>query len=102
MRNIQLSKQDAEFVEEQMNSGLYESVDAVVTAGLALLREQEEAILRELIQEGIDDVEAGRVMSFDSAEELTAYIMGMAEEREDGTTSTGADQKGTQRSSRPL
>ncbi|WP_244551953.1 type II toxin-antitoxin system ParD family antitoxin [Rhizobium sp. RU33A] len=97
-----MSKQDAEFVEEQMNSGLYESVDAVVTAGLALLREQEEAILRELIQEGIDDVEAGRVMSFDSAEELTAYIMGMAEEREDGTTSTGADQKGTQRSSRPL
>lgn len=102
MRNIQLSKQDAEFVEEQMSSGLYESVDAVVTAGLALLREQEEATLRELIKEGIDDVEAGRVMSFDSAEELTAYIMGMAEEREDGTTSSGADQKGTQRSSRPL
>ena len=59
MSNIQLSKQDAEFVEEQMNSGLYESADAVVTAGLALLREQEEATLRELIQEGIDDVEAG-------------------------------------------
>lgn len=102
MRNIQLSKQDAEFVEEQMNSGLYDSADAVVTAGLALLREQEEATLRKLIQEGMDDVEAGRVMTFDSAEELTAYIMGMAEEREDGTTSSGADQKGTPRSSRTL
>lgn len=85
-----------------MNSGLYESADAVVTAGLALLREQEEATLRMLIQEGIDDVEAGRVMSFDSAEELTAYIIGMAEEREDGTTSSVADQKGTPRSSRAL
>lgn len=85
-----------------MNSGLYESADAVVTAGLALLREQEEATLRKLVQEGIDDVEAGRVMSFDSAEELTAYIMGMAEEREDGTTSPSADQKGTPRSSRAL
>lgn len=102
MRNIQLSKQDAEFVEEQMNLGLYESADAVVTAGLALLREQEEATLRMLIQEGIDDVEAGRVMSFESAEELTAYIIGMAEEREDGTTSSDADQKGTSRSSRAL
>ncbi|WP_240532574.1 type II toxin-antitoxin system ParD family antitoxin [Agrobacterium albertimagni] len=97
-----MSKQDAEFVEEQMNSGLYDSADAVVTAGLALLREQEEATLRELIQEAMDDVDAGRVMSFDSAEELTAYIMGMAEEREDGTTSSGADQKGTPRSSRAL
>lgn len=85
-----------------MNSGLYDSADAVVTAGLALLRQQEEATLRMLIQEGMDDVEAGRVMSFDSAEELTAYIIGMAEEREDGTTSSGADQKGTPRSSRAL
>ncbi len=102
MRNIQLSKQDAEFVEEQMNSGLYESPDAVITAGLALLRERDEATLRMLIQEGIDDVEAGRVMSFDSAEELTAYIMGMVEEREDGATSSGADQKSTPRSSRAL
>jgi antitoxin ParD1/3/4 len=102
VRNIQLSKQDAEFVEEQMNSGLYDSADAVVTAGLALLREQEEATLRMLIQEGIDDVEAGRVMSFDSAEELTAYIVGMAEEREDGATSSGTDQKGTPRPSRAL
>lgn len=102
MRNIQLSKQDAEFVAEQVNSGLYESADAVITASLALLREQDDATLRKLIQEGIDDVEAGRVMSFDSAEELTAYIMGMAEEREDGTTSSGANQKGTPRSSRAL
>jgi antitoxin ParD1/3/4 len=100
--SIQLSKQDAEFVEEQMKSGLYESADAVVTAALALLREQEEATLRVLIQEGIDDVEAGRVMSFNSADELTAYILGMAEEREDGTTSSGADQKGNPRSSRAL
>lgn len=85
-----------------MNSGLYDSADAVVTAGLALLRVQEEATLRKLIEEAMDDVEAGRVMSFDSAEELTAYITGMAEEREDGTTSSGADQKGTPRSSRAL
>lgn len=68
MPSIQLSKQDAEFVEEQMNSGLYESADAVVTAGLALLREQEEATLRVLIQEGIDDVEAGRVHTYENAE----------------------------------
>lgn len=72
MRNIQLSKQDAEFVEEQMNSGLYDSADAVVTAGLALLREQEEATLRMLIQEGIDDVESGRVHTYENAEAFLA------------------------------
>ncbi|KQW31017.1 addiction module antitoxin [Rhizobium sp. Root274] len=80
MPSIQLSQQDAEFVEEQMNSGLYESADAVVTAGLALLRERDEATLRMLIQEGIDDVEAGRVHTYENAEAFLADMKRMFED----------------------
>lgn len=74
MPNIQLNKRDEKFVEKQINSGLYGSADEVVTAGLRLLRERDEADLRMLIQEGIDDVEAGRVHTYESAEEFLADL----------------------------
>lgn len=74
MPNIQLNKRDEKFVEKQISSGLYGSADEVVTAGLRLLRERDEADLRMLIQEGIDDVEAGRVCTYESAEEFLADL----------------------------
>ncbi|MBC2774545.1 type II toxin-antitoxin system ParD family antitoxin [Rhizobium sp. AQ_MP] len=74
MQRIQLSARDAEFVAEKLSSGLYETVDAVVAAGLELLRERDDAELRQFIQEGLDDVEAGRVHTYENAEDLLADI----------------------------
>ncbi|RYC17789.1 type II toxin-antitoxin system ParD family antitoxin [Ciceribacter ferrooxidans] len=74
MPNIQLNKRDEKFVEKQISSGLYDSAEEVVTAGLRLLRERDEADLRMLIQEGVDDVEAGRVHTYESAEEFLADL----------------------------
>ncbi|MDH4413004.1 MAG: type II toxin-antitoxin system ParD family antitoxin [Rhizobium sp.] len=101
MQRIQLSANDADFVEEQLKSGLYEGADDVVAAGLKLLREREEAELRQFIQEGLDDVEAGRVMHFEESGDLTAYVIAMGEAQDEATT-PGNDKDGFARSSRSL
>lgn len=104
MPEIQLAAEDERFIEEQVEAGIYRNADEAVAAGLRLLGSKEGKLqeLRTFIQEGIDDVEAGHVMSFESEGELTAYILGMPEDSEDATTPTGAYQKRSSRSPRAL
>lgn len=104
MTEIHLSDKDKAFIEEQVKAGVYKDADEVVAAGLRLLGSEEGELqeLRRLIQEGIDDVEAGRVMQFESAEELTAHILKMAEERKNAGAPAGHVPKGSERSSRHL
>ncbi|MFS8144527.1 type II toxin-antitoxin system ParD family antitoxin [Rhizobium sp. BR 249] len=82
MTTIRLNAAEEAFIEQQINAGYYENADDVVQAGLDLLREREIKIakLRALIKEGQDDIDMGRVVSFDSAEELTALILREAAE----------------------
>lgn len=77
MTTIRLNAAEEAFIEQQINAGYYENADDVVQAGLDLLRDRETKIakLRALIKEGQDDIDMGRVVSFDSAEELTALIL---------------------------
>jgi antitoxin ParD1/3/4 len=102
MTEIHLSEQDRNFIEEQVQAGIHEDADAVIAAGLRLLGSNEGKLveLQRLIQEGIDDVEAGRVMEFDSAEDLTAHILKMAEEQKNAVASSGDVAKGSKRSAR--
>ncbi|NKN37986.1 type II toxin-antitoxin system ParD family antitoxin [Agrobacterium sp. a22-2] len=74
MSNVRLNKKDGLFVEHLLEAGTYETAEDMVSAGLDLLREQENDTLRMLIQEGIDDIEAGRYHVYDSAEEMLADI----------------------------
>lgn len=82
MTTIRLNAAEEAFIEQQINAGYYENADDVVQAGLDLLREREIKIakLRALIKEGQDDIDMDRVVSFDSAEELTALILQKAAE----------------------
>jgi antitoxin ParD1/3/4 len=77
---IHLSEQDLAFIEEQVKAGTYENADAVVAAGLRLLDGSHGKLveLQRLIQEGLDNLEAGRVVEFASGEELVAEIKRMA------------------------
>jgi len=65
---ITLSGESARIVEDQLARGKYASADAVVEAALQLLkaREQEQRQelqrLRQMIQEGADDLDAGRLV----------------------------------------
>lgn len=104
MTEIHLSDDDKAFIEEQVKDGRYKDADEVVAAGLRLLGSEEGEIqeLRRLIQQGIDDVDAGRVMAFNSAEEMTTHILQMAEERKNAATSAQNVARGSERSSRQL
>jgi len=65
---ITLSGESARIVEDQLARGKYASADAVVEAALQLLEAREQADreelqrLRQMIQEGADDLDAGRVV----------------------------------------
>lgn len=82
MTTIRLNAAEEAFIEQQIKAGYYNNADDVVQAGLELLRDRETKIakLRALIKEGQDDIDMGRVVSFDSAEELTALILREAAE----------------------
>ena len=102
MAEIQLSDEDRAFVDDLVSNGIYKNADAVVAAGLRLLGSREGKIveLQRLIQEGLDDVEAGRVMSFDSADDMTAHILKLAEERKHAVAPARDIPEGAGRSSR--
>lgn len=65
---VSLTPQLDRFVREQVASGKYASSSEVVRAGLRLLAEQEEerahrqAALKRFVQEGLDDLESGKVV----------------------------------------
>ncbi|MFF2321053.1 type II toxin-antitoxin system ParD family antitoxin [Agrobacterium sp. NPDC058088] len=101
MPEIHLSEQDEKFIEEQVAAGIFKDADAVVSAGLRLLGSNEGKLveLQRLIQEGLDDMEAGRVMEFSTADDLTAHIIKLAGEQNEAKAS-GDHHTGTGRSSR--
>jgi antitoxin ParD1/3/4 len=72
---IELSPDLAEFVEEQVKTGLYaspsEAVNAAVARMFAEQSPEELAELRALVAEGIADLEAGRIVEF-TAEDVIA------------------------------
>ncbi|WCK02940.1 type II toxin-antitoxin system ParD family antitoxin [Agrobacterium tumefaciens] len=101
MPEIHLSEQDEKFIEEQVAAGIYSDADAVISAGLRILGSKEGRFveLQRLIQEGLDDVEAGRVMEFSNAGDFTAHIIRLSEEQNEAKASSG-HRTGAGRSSR--
>ncbi|MCZ7855726.1 type II toxin-antitoxin system ParD family antitoxin [Agrobacterium salinitolerans] len=91
MPEIHLSEQDEKFIEEQVAAGIFKDADSVVSAGLRLLGSNEGKLveLQRLIEEGLDDVEAGRMMEFSTAEDLTAHIIKLAGEQNEAKASSG-------------
>ena len=101
MPEIHLSEQDEKFIEEQVAAGIFKDADAVIAAGLRLMGSKEGRFveLQRLLQEGLDDVDAGRVMEFSSADDFTAHIIKLAEEQNEAKASDG-HRTGAERSSR--
>lgn len=65
----------ASFVEQQVAAGHFASPDAMIQAGLQLLRERQEKLdeLRAAIQEGLDDFERGEYVSLETPEDLDRF-----------------------------
>jgi putative addiction module CopG family antidote len=71
---ITLATPHEAFVEEQVRSGAYPDANAVVQAGLDRLREDEAgrtARFHALVQEGLDDLDAGR---FEVVDDIGAWL----------------------------
>ena len=67
----------AAWADAQIAAGIYANDDEIIRAGIVALAEKEAKVsnLKALIQQGLDDVEAGRVIQYDSPEDATAAIM---------------------------
>jgi len=76
-RNISLTEPLDDFIEDRVRSGGYQNASEVVRAALRLLKRQAEddeqtsARLRAAIQEGIEDIEAGR---FEAVSDLGRWL----------------------------
>jgi antitoxin ParD1/3/4 len=83
-RNIVLTEHQSSLVDHLVTSGRYQNASEVLREGLRLIEQQEAEnasrlqALREAIQVGIDDIEAGRFKSFDSPEPMKAHLKTLA------------------------
>jgi len=84
MTEIHLSDDDKAFIEEQVKAGNFTGADEVMAAGMRLLREKHEN-LRNLIQEGLDDVAAGRVHEYETGEDFLSDIKRISSDRKKKT-----------------
>jgi antitoxin ParD1/3/4 len=85
-RNIVLTAQQNQLIEQLVGSGRYQNASEVLRQGLRMVERQEaeDALrlqtLRDAVQVGIADMEAGRFQSFESAQALTAHFEALAAE----------------------
>lgn len=83
-RNVVLTDRQASFVEQLVSSGRYQNASEVLREGLRLMeqREAEEAArlvaLRNAVQVGVSDVDAGRFTVFDSSTALGTHLESIA------------------------
>ena len=79
-RNVVLTDSQAKFVEQMVAAGHYQNASEVLREGLRLVqaREAEQAArlaaLREAVAIGLDDIAAGRYMTFSDASSLRSHI----------------------------
>jgi len=79
-RNVVLTDHHESVIERLVKSGRYQNASEVLREGLRLVeqREAEDAAklkaLREAVQVGIDDIEAGRYREFESFEDLRTHL----------------------------
>jgi antitoxin ParD1/3/4 len=78
--NVSLTPALDQYVREKVESGLYNNASEVVREALRLLQDHEEirqlklSRLRDELAKGIDDLAAGRSLSFATDDELAAYF----------------------------
>jgi len=85
-RNVVITQQQAELIDDLVSKGVYQNASEVLRDGLRLigLRNAEHKAkleaLREAVQVGIDDIEAGRYQTFRTAEDLDRHLKSIARE----------------------
>lgn len=84
-RNIVLTEHQAQFIQRLVDSGRYQNASEVLREGLRLVesREAEERArlkaLRDAVELGLDDLEAGRSVTFESFVTLDRHLDTLAD-----------------------
>ena len=79
-RNVVLTDNQAQFVEQMVASGQYQNASEVLREGLRLVQARQAehaaklAALREAVAVGVADIEVGRYTDFSDAASLRAHI----------------------------
>lgn len=85
-RNVVLTDRQAALVEKLVGSGRYQNASEVLREGLRLVEQREAEdrakikALRDAAKVGLDDMAAGRFLTFDSEASLREHFNGLAEE----------------------
>lgn len=83
-RNVVLTNHQASVVEQLVSSGRYQNASEVLREGLRLVeqREAEDALrleaLRSAVKLGIDDIDAGRFKTLDTAASTRRHLKSLA------------------------
>jgi antitoxin ParD1/3/4 len=87
MTEIHLSDEHKTLIKELVEAGFYKDANAVVAGALRLLKQKDDKFfeLQRLIQDGADDVAAGNVHRYASAEEMLMDIKQMHGKKKTGT-----------------
>ena len=85
-RNVVLTAHQNQLVDQLVTSGRYQNASEVFREGLRLIEDRDVETarrldaLREAVNVGIADFDAGRFQSFDTPEALRAHLTALADE----------------------
>lgn len=85
-RNVVITDRQAKLIDKLVADGEYQNASEALRAGIQLLEQQRAErkaklkALRDAIQVGIDDIEAGRYHELRSSAELRRFMKGVADE----------------------
>jgi antitoxin ParD1/3/4 len=85
-KNVVVTERQAKLIDRLVSSGRYQNASEVLREGLRFVEQQERIdkaklkALREAVQVGIDDIEAGRYRDFDSFDDLDRHFKAVADD----------------------
>jgi antitoxin ParD1/3/4 len=84
--NIALTPELEQFIQAQITGGTYATANEVIQDGLRLLQAQitpasPQVQLKVELQQGIDDIEAGRYISYASVQDIATHIKTLARQQ---------------------
>src|ERR1041385_1666930 len=95
-RNVVLTQHQADMLDRLVKEGRYQTASEVLRKGLRMFEDEEARLkaLRDAVDVGLADSAAGRYRSFESSEELDAFVKSQIAKGAKRAKSTPARRRG--------